>query len=81
MTEDVFTCTCGHAEDDHFHQCINDRCYCEVTITSGTPVADLLGTAMDMVDEEDALVGVLGRGRKVDRILARYIALERKEHE
>ena len=41
---------------------------------AATPLikADVLGMAMDNVDEEDARVGVVGRGRKVDRIIAEY---------
>jgi len=35
--------------------------------------ANRLGMAMDLVDEEDSEVGVLGRGRKVDRIITKYL--------
>jgi hypothetical protein len=38
----------------------------------GLPDADVLGMALDLVDEEDARVGVVGRGRKVDRVVAEY---------
>ncbi len=37
--------------------------------------ADKMGMAMDLVDEEDMRVGVLGRGRKVDRIISTYKAI------
>jgi hypothetical protein len=33
--------------------------------------AKTLGYAMDLVDEEDAVFGVVGRGTKAERILAR----------
>lgn len=33
---------------------------------------DMLGMALDLVDEEDARVGVVGRGRKVDRVVTEY---------
>jgi hypothetical protein len=33
--------------------------------------AKTLGYAMDLVDEEDAVLGVVGRGTKAERILAR----------
>lgn len=41
--------------------------------------ADVLGMALDMVDDEDQRVGVLNRGRKVDRVIAKYAAILRGE--
>jgi len=37
--------------------------------------AFLLGMAMDMTDEEDDRLGVVGRGTKAERIATRYAAL------
>jgi hypothetical protein len=39
----------------------------------------ILGMAMDMVDEEDAVVGVLGRGTKAERVAALYAHLSRPD--
>lgn len=37
----------------------------------------ILGMAMDMTDEEDAVLGVVGRGTKAERVAARYAELSR----
>jgi hypothetical protein len=37
----------------------------------------ILGMAMDMTDEEDDTLGVVGRGTKAERVAARYASLAR----
>jgi hypothetical protein len=44
-------------------------------MTAAVPDAMTLGRAMDYVDAEDDALGVVGRGRKVDRIIAAYRAI------
>jgi hypothetical protein len=39
--------------------------------------ARTLGMAMDMVDEDDAVLGVVGRGTKAERVAVRYDQLMR----
>lgn len=59
--------------------------------TSGEPVErewpeagpldpSTLGMAMDMVDEDDAVLGVVGRGTKAERVAERYAQLMRLTH-
>jgi hypothetical protein len=61
------------------------ECGAAITVAAAAEAAPIdaltLGIAMDMVDEEDARLGVLNRGRKVDRIIARYAALRSPDTE
>jgi hypothetical protein len=38
----------------------------------------LLGMAMDMTDDDDATLGVVGRGTKAERVAARYAELAKQ---
>ena len=58
------------------------ECGAAITVAAAAEAVPLdvfaLGLAMDLTDEQDASLGILGRGTKAERVAAKYAAIARE---